>query len=206
MTEISQIIYELSQPLPSSDIKTLKRGGTTISYIPHYIVKRRLNEVCPDWSGEVRQVLNVSGKVAVVYRLAISGVSREAIGYEDDIENLYGDPFSNAEAMAFKRAAAWFGLGLYLYDKGQPAHKPQPHHQPQRQQPVGNGRATNGELSLAEARQAYERLRAAAIAIGIDAPMLPDQVTVEAIQRVGAELKEEYLAKKRELENHDPPL
>jgi hypothetical protein len=29
----------------------------------------------------------------------------------------YGDPSSNAEAMALKRAAAKFGLGLYLYQK-----------------------------------------------------------------------------------------
>jgi hypothetical protein len=29
----------------------------------------------------------------------------------------YGDPSSKAEAMALKRAAAKFGLGLYLYQK-----------------------------------------------------------------------------------------
>jgi hypothetical protein len=29
----------------------------------------------------------------------------------------YGDPSSNAEGMALKRAAAKFGLGLYLYHK-----------------------------------------------------------------------------------------
>jgi hypothetical protein len=32
-------------------------------------------------------------------------------------ELAYGDPSSNAESMAFRRAAARFGLGLYLYDK-----------------------------------------------------------------------------------------
>ena len=32
-------------------------------------------------------------------------------------EVAYGDPSSNAESMAFRRAAARFGLGLYLYDK-----------------------------------------------------------------------------------------
>lgn len=30
-------------------------------------------------------------------------------------ELAYGDPSSNAESMAFRRAAARFGLGLYLY-------------------------------------------------------------------------------------------
>jgi hypothetical protein len=32
-------------------------------------------------------------------------------------ELAYGDPSSNAESMAFRRAAARFGLGLYLYGK-----------------------------------------------------------------------------------------
>lgn len=32
-------------------------------------------------------------------------------------ELAYGDPSSNAESMAFRRAATRFGLGLYLYDK-----------------------------------------------------------------------------------------
>jgi hypothetical protein len=33
----------------------------------------------------------------------------------DPVELAYGDPSSNAESMAFRRAAARFGLGLYLY-------------------------------------------------------------------------------------------
>lgn len=32
-------------------------------------------------------------------------------------ELAYGDPSSNAESMAFRRAAAKFGLGLYLYER-----------------------------------------------------------------------------------------
>lgn len=32
-------------------------------------------------------------------------------------ELAYGDPSSNAESMAFRRAAARFGLGLYLYER-----------------------------------------------------------------------------------------
>ena len=33
------------------------------------------------------------------------------------VELAYGDPSSNAESMAFRRAAAKFGLGLHLYEK-----------------------------------------------------------------------------------------
>jgi hypothetical protein len=39
-------------------------------------------------------------------------ISREATGTEDEELKGYGDPSSNAEAMALKRAAAKFGLGL----------------------------------------------------------------------------------------------
>ncbi len=35
----------------------------------------------------------------------------------ETVELAYGDPSSNAESMAFRRAAAKFGLGLYFYSK-----------------------------------------------------------------------------------------
>jgi hypothetical protein len=44
-------------------------------------------------------------------------VFREAPGTEDEELKGYGNPSSNAEAIALKRAAAKFGLGLYLYQK-----------------------------------------------------------------------------------------
>ena len=43
---------------------------------------------------------------------------REAIGIEDEETLSFGDPASNAESMALRRAAAKFDLELYLYDKG----------------------------------------------------------------------------------------
>ena len=48
--------------------------------------------------------------------------AREGAFYRDEtgLERLdvdsYGDPQSNAESMAFRRAAARFGLGLHLYE------------------------------------------------------------------------------------------
>jgi len=44
-------------------------------------------------------------------------VFREATGTEDEELKGYSDTSSNAEAMALKRAAAKFALGLYLYSK-----------------------------------------------------------------------------------------
>ena len=41
----------------------------------------------------------------------------EATGTNSLKDTAYGDASSNAESMAFRRAAAKFGLALYLYDK-----------------------------------------------------------------------------------------
>lgn len=83
---------------------------------------------------EAQKLLEVAlsaDRVLLAVRLIIptcdGDVSRDAIGTEElkeinkktgEIgERAYGDPSSNAESMAFRRAAARFGLGLYLYDK-----------------------------------------------------------------------------------------
>ena len=41
---------------------------------------------------------------------------RDGTGLERLDVSSYGDPQSNAESMAFRRAAARFGLGLHLYE------------------------------------------------------------------------------------------
>ena len=72
-----------------------------------------------------------SDRIFLTGRLTIptaeGNVYREATGTEElkrtdretgePIELAYGDPSSNAESMALRRAAAKFGLGLYLYNK-----------------------------------------------------------------------------------------
>lgn len=75
----------------------------------------------PGWNSEVRIVTSVGDRCVVTVRITIpasdGNVWREATGQEDEELKGYGDPSSNAEAMALKRAAAKFGLGLYLYEK-----------------------------------------------------------------------------------------
>jgi hypothetical protein len=70
-------------------------------------------------------------RIFITYRLTIhaqeGNFSREATGTEvlkevnartGEIRELaYGDPSSNSESMAFRRAAAKFGLALHLYEK-----------------------------------------------------------------------------------------
>lgn len=104
------------------EAKSKKTGYVTkIDFIEWHTAVRLLNEICPDWNGRVTQIVSEAGRVAVVYEISIpctdAVVVRQAIGNEDDDMEGYGDPFSNAEAMAFKRAAAKFGVGLDLYRK-----------------------------------------------------------------------------------------
>lgn len=80
-----------------------------------------MNLHAPEWSGEVRSITySADGKtVSVVYRVTLYGTDaemyRESIGTASVDDAGYGDPIQKAEAMAFRRACARFGLGLHLY-------------------------------------------------------------------------------------------
>jgi hypothetical protein len=122
---IAKIIADLSLPIPPARLKTKVIKGQEITFISWQTAVRALDWFAPGWSSEVRSVAQLGSRAVVVVRLSIpcaeGVVWREAIGQEDDWddaeEKRYGDPTSNAEAMALKRAAAKFGLGLHLYDK-----------------------------------------------------------------------------------------
>lgn len=125
LRSIGEIIRDLSKELAERHIKIKTLKGQKIHFITWYHAVKYLDLYAPGWSGEVRQVVEIGGRVVVVYRITIQCLEgviwREATGQESDWdeeeETKYGDPSSNAEAMAFKRAAAKFGLGLYLYDR-----------------------------------------------------------------------------------------
>ena len=96
-------------------------GGRDITYIPWYQVNRILDKYCPGWTWQIVRMeltgkqLFMVGELSVLTRDGL--VVRSASGCEDLDCSSYGDPSSNAESMAFRRCAAKFGLGLYLYDK-----------------------------------------------------------------------------------------
>ena len=127
MRSIQAIVTDLSRPLPASCIaqkpaKNKKTGQITqLDFLHWQTVTRLLHAYAPGWSGHISKTEQVSGKYVVHYRITIpcleGTATMEASGQEDDDVGDYGDFSSNAEAMAFKRAAAKFGLGAYLYDK-----------------------------------------------------------------------------------------
>ena len=121
LRQTSGILADLARELPSDCIAQLSRKGQTISYIHWRTAARLLDAFAPGWSGYVREIQTVGTKVCVTYALTLQTaegpITREATGQEDEAMEGYGDSTSNAEAMAFKRAAAKFGVGAYLYDK-----------------------------------------------------------------------------------------
>ena len=127
---IAQITAALSRPLPKSITATRKQGGKDLTFIPWHQANRILDKYAIGWSWSILTTTLSDDRIFVTGRLTVptadGDVSRDAIGTEllkettrdgEIRERAYGDPSSNAESMAFKRAAARFGLGLYLYDK-----------------------------------------------------------------------------------------
>lgn len=122
LRSINEIVNDLHKPIHQRHLKTRRQGGKELTYIAWYDAAKYLDLYAPGWSYEVRQVQQVAGKIVLTIRLTIPCaegiVYREATGCEDEDTDSYGDPFSNSESMALRRAAAKFGLGQHLYQKG----------------------------------------------------------------------------------------
>lgn len=118
---IREIVRDLSKPVAKRHLRTRKQGGKELTYISWYDAVKYLDHYAPGWNYEVRSMNSVGGKLILTIRLSIpcleGMVFREATGQEEEETTSYGDSSSNAESMALRRAAAKFGLGLYLYDK-----------------------------------------------------------------------------------------
>ncbi|XP_075479808.1 DNA repair RAD52-like protein 1, mitochondrial [Primulina tabacum] len=120
---LSQVLKQLNKKVPESLLsRRTQPDGFSIKYIPWHIVNRIMNLHAPEWSGEVRSITySPHGKsVSVVYRVTLYGTDAEM--YRESTgtalvseEGGYGDAVQKAEAMAFRRACARFGLGLHLY-------------------------------------------------------------------------------------------
>jgi hypothetical protein len=121
MRSIRDIVKDLTKPVAKRHLRTRKQGGKELTYIAWHDAVKYLDHYAPGWCYEVRSMNSISGKLIMVIRLSIPSaegiVYREATGQEDENTDSWGDSSSNAESMALRRAAAKFGLGLYLYDQ-----------------------------------------------------------------------------------------
>ncbi|KAK7272780.1 hypothetical protein RIF29_13819 [Crotalaria pallida] len=112
---LAEILRDLNKRLPDNLI--LPADPTLI---PWYHANRMLSFYAPGWCGEIRDVIfSDNGSVTVVYRLTVRGSDgvayRESTGTVLPTDGPNADPVSAAEEIAFCKACARFGLGLYLY-------------------------------------------------------------------------------------------
>ena len=119
---ISAIVSDLSKPVAPRHIRTRKQGTSTLSYIEWHTAAQYLDHYAAGWSWQIISIAELVGGLTVVHgALTIPSsdglITRHATGIEDTETKGYGDAVSNASAMAFKRAAAMFGLGRHLYQK-----------------------------------------------------------------------------------------
>ena len=126
---ITEIISNLKQPVPSSLIKQKKVGGNTIDYISWFDYCNLLDERVGLWEWSIVSMTTTDNRLFITGRLTIYGdapqsgtfgersLSQMATGTEILNCSSYGDPSSNAEAMALRRACAKFGLARDLWRK-----------------------------------------------------------------------------------------
>ncbi|KAK8653438.1 hypothetical protein V6N13_127438 [Hibiscus sabdariffa] len=115
-----EILRDLNKRVPENIINPPSGSSPSSTFLPWYHANRMLSFYAPGWCGEVRDVIFADdGTITVVYRLTIRGsdgeAHRESTGTVSSSDVNITDPVAAAEEIAFCRACARFGLGLYLY-------------------------------------------------------------------------------------------
>jgi hypothetical protein len=115
------ISEDLHEPVPKRLIEKKKKGGATIDFVPWYRVQRILHfHTNGYWHYEVKSREVIGDRLCLTVQITIEAAegsfTRCATGSETLDTDSYGDFQSNAESMAFRRAAARFGVGLHLYE------------------------------------------------------------------------------------------
>jgi hypothetical protein len=112
------ILAALSEPLPENVIRQRVgwRDSTGeerwVDYIDWHTAADILDQVCPDWSHEVREIVVIGDLVAVTAAITIKGVTRCGVGVDSALDER---GIKGAEHDALKRAAVKFGLARSLY-------------------------------------------------------------------------------------------
>jgi hypothetical protein len=132
---ITEILADLSKPIPNKYLATRKQGGTTLMYLPWHTCCKLLDRCAPGWDYSITNIHTTNDRIFITAKITIRAaegdISREATGTEVLKEEYfdkqsqtvkirelaYGDSSSNAESMALRRCAAKFGLARYLYEK-----------------------------------------------------------------------------------------
>jgi hypothetical protein len=118
MNDLQQILDDLRKPFHPSQV-TWKPGAVkgeralALAYADLRAYMNRLDQVCGgDWSVSYEPW----GQDRIICRLTIMGVIRSSTGESTNESEKSEIGGTVAEAQAFKRACAMFGLGRYLYN------------------------------------------------------------------------------------------
>ncbi|XP_023536296.1 DNA repair RAD52-like protein 2, chloroplastic [Cucurbita pepo subsp. pepo] len=114
---LAEILRDLNKRIPDNIAQKVPESAT---FIPWFHANRMLSFYAPGWCGEIRDVIfSDNGSVTVVYRVTVRGsdgeAHRESTGTVSATNGSNEDPVAAAEEIAFCKACARFGLGLYLY-------------------------------------------------------------------------------------------
>lgn len=118
---LAAILSDFKRAIPERLLRTKKvpgKGGFEATYCHHTTIRDLLDYYAPGWEWSLR-VYEAKGLLYITGTLTIHGsdgsISRDGVGNEDSELDGFGDPSSNAEAQALRRAAMAFGLGRALW-------------------------------------------------------------------------------------------
>ena len=122
---LEEILADFDRPIEFQHISkkpSFNKGQKSgdIEFVSWHTLCRLLNQHTGGyWEWKVRT--HMGDRTVVEGSLTIHGtdgsLTREATGNESSEVDGYGDPSSNAEAMALRRCCAKFGLGLSMWEK-----------------------------------------------------------------------------------------
>lgn len=117
---LNEIQADLIRPLPDEFISWFQKKNNWIPYLSWTDANMILDYCAPGWSCNCyeNQVGDrVVVKVSLTLLCAEGRITRSSLGSDDLADENFGGPLPDAESQSFRRAAARFGLALYLYDK-----------------------------------------------------------------------------------------
>ena len=133
---LAEMLADFSKPIPAKYLESRKQGNVNLTYLPWYNAVKLLDRCTGgNWDYQISNIHTTSDRLILTARITIHAANgifhREATGTETLKEEYfdkttqskqirewaYGDVSSKSESMALRRAAAKFGLALYLYDK-----------------------------------------------------------------------------------------
>ena len=135
MRPLDEIRRDFCRPIPDRLLETKTQGRSDITFIPWYRVQKLIDHyTAGHWAREVvsREVktweaidketgkLIPKGYLMMTVRIWVRAEEgwyfREGTGLESLDTESWGDFQSNADSMAFRRAAANWGIGINLYE------------------------------------------------------------------------------------------